>query len=124
MSDFEENYEVLIENFKLWEHKNIYVELMEQFLNNTIDGRQFETEFYKLWYRDIERHYSSKELLQIARQIDLNQFKGYSHILSKLFTDCDVFEPDLVLRDDSEISEEELRDCVKKALLEIKNNYA
>ena len=49
--------------------------------------------------------------------------KGFSAIMLGLFTDCDVFEPDPSLRDDYQISEIELKNCVKKTLSEIKYRY-
>ena len=53
----------------------------------------------------------------------LIESKGFSAIISNLFTDCNVFEPDPSLREDYEISEVELKNCVKKTLLEIKDRY-
>ena len=53
----------------------------------------------------------------------LIELKGFSTIISNLFTDCDVFEPDPNLREDYEISEVELKNRVKKTLLEIKYRY-
>ena len=44
----------------------------------------------------------------------LIESKGFSAIISNLFTDCDVFEPDPSLREDYEISEVELKNRVKK----------
>lgn len=96
---------------------------MEKFIDEKIDGKQFETEFYELWRKDRDRTYSSKKLLEIAEHVDLTKFIGYSHIMSKLFIDCDGFQPDPALRESYEISEEELRNCVKKTVLEIKNGY-
>ena len=49
--------------------------------------------------------------------------KGFSAIMLRLFTDCDVFEPDPSLRDDYQISEIELKNCGKKTLSEIKYRY-
>lgn len=123
MSHFEENDAVLIENFKYWENKKLYLELMERFIDEKIDGKQFDSEFCKMWRKDRDKTYSSKELLHIAEHVYLTKFKGFSGLMSKLFTDCDVFQPDPALREYYEISEEELRNCVKKALLEIKNCY-
>ena len=54
---------------------------------------------------------------------ELIESKGFSTIISNLFTDCDVFEPDPSLREDYEISEVELKNRVKKTLLEIKYRY-
>ena len=53
----------------------------------------------------------------------LIESKGFSAIISNLFTDCNVFEPDPSLREDYEISEVELKNRVKKTLLEIKYRY-
>ena len=54
----------------------------------------------------------------------LSQLRGLSSLLSKLFTDCDVFEPDQLLREDYEIGEEELRNCSNRAFLEIEYFYS
>jgi len=51
------------------------------------------------------------------------QKNGFSSLISDLFLDCELFEADPLLREDYEISEEELRNCVKKTLLEIKDRY-
>lgn len=123
MSHFEESQAVLIENFKYWENKKFYLKLMERFIDEKIDGRQFDSEFCEMWGRDRDRTYSPKELLHIAEHVDLTKFIGFSGLMSKLFTDCDIFQPDPALRDDYEISEEELRNCVKEAFLEMKNGY-
>jgi hypothetical protein len=123
MSNYKEGAAVLLENFTYWKNKNLYLELMERFMDEKIDGTQFETEFYKMWRRDRDKTYRSKELLQIAEHVDLTKLKGFSGILSKLFTDCDVFQPDPALRDFYEISEEELKNYVKEAFLKIKNGY-
>ena len=53
----------------------------------------------------------------------LIESKGFSAIISNLFTDCNVFEPDPSLREDYEISEVKLKNRVKKTLLEIKYRY-
>ena len=44
----------------------------------------------------------------------LVESKGFSTIISNLFTACDVFEPDPSLIEDYEISEVELKNYVKK----------
>jgi hypothetical protein len=64
-----------------------------------------------------------KELLDKIEDVELTKLEGFSALISDLFTDCDVFEPDSALREDYEISEEELRNCVKKTLLEMKDRY-
>jgi hypothetical protein len=76
-----------------------------------------------MWRVDRDKNDSSKEFLDKIEGVELTKLEGFSALISDLFTDCDVFEPDSALREDSEISEEELRNCVKKTLLEIKDSY-
>ena len=53
----------------------------------------------------------------------LTELKGFSALISDLFIDYDIFESGSALRENYEISEEELSNCVKKTLLEIKDPY-
>jgi hypothetical protein len=123
MNHFEDNYALLLENFSYWENRKLYLELMERFINERIDGTQFDSEFCQMWRVDRDKTYSSKELLNNIEHVDLTKLEGFSALISDLFTYCDVFEPDSALREDYEISEKELRNYVKKTLLEIKNRY-
>lgn len=76
-----------------------------------------------MWRVDRDKNYSLKELLDKIEDEKLTELEGFSTLISGLFTDCDVFEPDSALREDYEISEEELKNCVKKTLLEMKCRY-
>lgn len=113
------NNSLLLENFSYWENKKLYLQLMEKFVNRQIDGRQFEKQFCQMWRVDRDKTYSLKELFEKINDEKLTELEGFSTLISNLFTDCDVFEPDVRLREDYEISEEELRNCVKNTLLEI-----
>tara|TARA_B110000046_G_scaffold91829_1_gene99859 strand:- start:239 stop:619 length:381 start_codon:yes stop_codon:yes gene_type:complete len=113
-------------DFSYWQSKKSYTQLMDEFINGTIDGQKFEEEFYRIWRSDRDKKYSTEELYILNLKINsekLIESKGFSTIISNLFTDCDVFEPDPNLREDYEISEVELKNCVKKALLEIRYRY-
>ena len=88
---------------------------MEKFINGIVDGQKFEEKFYQIWRLNRDKEYSSEEILKINNE-KLIESKGFSTIISNLFTDCDVFEPDPSLREDYEISEIELKNCVKKTL--------
>jgi len=118
-----ENYDLLLEDFKYWENKKLYLKLMEKFTHERIDGTQFDTELCQMWKADRDKIYSSKEWVNKIEHVDLTKLKGFSDLISELFTDCDIFQPDSALRYDYEISEEELRNRAKKTLLEIKNRY-
>lgn len=102
-----------------WLNKNNYMDLMEKFINGKINGVEFDREFCKMWRE--ARDKISK--LDNQYDVELSKLEGFSSLISKLFTDCDVFEPNLNLRQDYEISEEELLNYVKKAFLEIKYFY-
>tara|TARA_B100000475_G_scaffold177211_1_gene141678 strand:+ start:502 stop:792 length:291 start_codon:yes stop_codon:yes gene_type:complete len=95
---------------------------MEKFINGIIGGPEFKEEFCQIWRLNRDTEYTSEEILKIGDG-KLIELKGFSTITSDLFTDCDVFEPDPLLRGDSGISEIELKTCVKKALSEIKYRY-
>ena len=113
---------LLLSDFSYWQSKKLYTQLMEKFINGIIDGQKFEEEFYQIWRLNRDKEYSSEEILKIDNE-KLIESKGFSTIISNLFTDCDVFEPDPSLREDYEISEVELKNRVKKTLLEIKYRY-
>ena len=113
---------LLLSDFSYWQSKKLYTQLMEKFINGIIDGQKFEEEFYQIWILNRDKEYSSEEILKIDNE-KLIESTGFSTIISHLFTDCDVFEPDPSLREDYEISEVELKNRVKKTLLEIKYRY-
>ena len=77
---------------------------MEKFISRIIDGPQFEEKFYQIWRLNLNKEYSNEEILKINNE-KLIESKGFSTIISHLFTDCDVFEPDPSLREDYGISE-------------------
>ena len=59
-------------------------------------------------------------MFYIIDNLKLKQFQGLSSILSKLFIDLDVFEPDPLLRDDYEIDKKELWYFAREALSKLK----
>ena len=111
-----------LSDFSYWENKKLYTQLMEKFINGIIDGQTFEEKFYQIWRLNRDKEYSTEEILKINNE-KLIELKGFSTIISNLFTDCDVFEPDPNLREDYDISAVALKNCVKKTLLEIKYRY-
>ena len=69
---------------------------------------------------DCQKEYRWETMLYIIDNLKLKQFQGLSSILSKLFTDLNVFEPNPLLRDNYEIGEEKLLYFAKEALSKIK----
>ena len=76
-----------------------------------------------MWKVNRDKNDSLKELLDKIDDVELSKLEDFSDLISNLFTDYDVFDLDSTLREDSEIFEEELRNYVKKTLLEIKDRY-
>ena len=76
-----------------------------------------------MWEVNRDKKDSLKELLDKIDDVELSKLEDFSDLISNLFTDYDVFDLDSTLREDSEIFEEELRNYVKKTLLEIKDRY-
>lgn len=76
-----------------------------------------------MWKVNRDKNDSLKELLDKIDDVELSKLEDFSDLISNLFTDYDVFDPDSTLREDSEIFEEELRNYLKKTLLEIKDRY-
>ena len=96
---------------------------MEIFINGTIDDREFDKEFCGMWTADRDKVNCWEELLYIIDNLKLIQFEDFGSLISDLFRDCELFEADALLREDYEISEDQLRDCVEKTLLEMKDRY-
>lgn len=120
MNYFEKNQSFLLLYFSYWKNKNQYLELMERFSNGEINGTEFDIEFSKIWSLDTAKLYSLKEFLDKINDLELTKLGSFSHLISELFIDCDIFQPDPDLRRNYEIAEEELRNRVKKTLLQIK----
>ena len=116
--------EILISDFNDWQNREIYIELIENFLNDKIDVKEFEKKFLSLWKSNLDEDKSWERFVYIINNFKLNQFQGFSSLISKLFTDLEVLEPDLFLRQDYEIGEDDFRECLKKILIEIKNRYS
>ena len=76
-----------------------------------------------MWKVNRDKNDSLKELLDKIDDVELSKLEDFSDLISNLFTDYDVFDLDSTLREDSEIFEEELRNYLKKTLLEIKDRY-
>lgn len=114
---------ILISDFYYLNRLDSYMELIESFLNYQIDVEEFERNFYHMNRLDRDREHKWEDMLYIIDNLKLKQFQGLSSIISKLFTDLDIFEKDPLLREDYEINEQELRNFVEEALLKMKNYY-
>lgn len=67
-----------------------------------------------------QKEYRWETMLYIIDNLKLKQFQGFSSVISKLFPDLNVFEPNSVLRENYEIDEQELRYFAEETLSKIK----
>lgn len=114
---------LLLKDFRYWESRKLYIQLMEKFVNGRIHSTEFDSEFCRMRRIGRDKNYSMKNLLDKAEAVEFTKFKGFSALILDLFIYCDVFEPGSDLRADYEISEEELKNGVKETLLKIKERY-
>jgi len=114
---------VLIEDFHEWRCQNDYLKLMENFLNNKINFEEFDREFLKIWSMNRDKPKTWNEFLAIINNFKLNQFEGFSSVISRLFEDIEIVQSDPLFKEDYEITEEQLKERIKVILLEIKNKY-
>lgn len=116
-------YEVLILDHLRWEQRNRYFSLMKNFIDKKIDVDEYISQLFEL--KD-ETQKVTEELeadFEKLKDFEPNPFsKRFSKFPAELSSDCEVFEPDSVLREDFEISKEELRNCVKKTFSEIQKS--
>lgn len=114
---------ILIEDFHYLNSLKSYIKLIENFLDHKINVEEFDAKFCEMRDLDCEKECEWEDMLYIIDNLELKEFQGLSSVISKLFTDLDVFEDDPELRKNYEIGEEELRYFAKEALLKMKNYY-
>ena len=54
-----------LSDFSYWQSKQVYTQLMEKFINGTIDSQKFKEEFYQIWRLNCNKKYSIEEILKI-----------------------------------------------------------
>lgn len=126
----EKDYRILIKyEVRLWDHfewesRQTFRQLVDNFLTRKITMDQYIEELF-----EIER----KIRIQIETlKLDFDKLKkfepspasqGFSKFIEELNSDCRVFEPNPDLRDEFEISEQELRNNTKEILLQLQKYF-
>ena len=110
------NESLILENFRYWESKNLYVNLMKKFVKNEILATEFVEKFFEIWEFDRDRTSNIKDLSYITENFELAKLDKFSDLILIVFNDCEVFESDSLIREKYEIDENELKECVKKVL--------
>lgn len=100
-----------------WSNRSRYRSLIQNFVHGKIDGTEFENLFTQLWREDRDDSLSStsSESKKICRHNE-EETERLEQALSKIFTACDVFDPDPTTLTQYEYGEEELREFVSKLL--------
>ena len=74
-------------------------------MEKRINGKEFETRFYKMHSIDGYVDPDWEELVCIINNFNLSDFEGLTALMSDLFVNCDSFEADLTLRDETDLTE-------------------
>lgn len=111
----QQNYECLLDDFKQWQNKDSYLELIKEFLNKEIAVAQFVKEYFNIWKLDRDRI-----CIEIPFRIGFKKVKDFSSLMFDLFIECDMFEADESIRDNSKIGKEGLRSFVKYVILNLR----
>ena len=96
---------IVLADFHFWQNLNSYISLMEAFVEKRINGKEFETIFYKMHSIDGYVDPDWEELVCIINNFNLSDFEGLTALMSDLFVNCDSFEADLTLRDETDLTE-------------------
>ena len=112
---------ILISDFYDWTCRNNYIKLMEDFLNNKINFKEFDKEFLKIWSTNNDKKKSWEEFIFIINNFKLDEFDNFSSLTSELFEYIDIVEIDSTFKQDYEITEKELKDRIKIILSKMKN---
>ena len=95
---------------------------MKKFINGEIITTEFVEKFFEMCEFDRDRRLNIKDWSYITENFELAKLDKFSDLILIVFNDCEVFEIDSLIREKYEINENELKECVKKILLKIKNN--
>jgi phosphatidate phosphatase PAH1 len=97
-----------------------YLLLMKAFVNKEVSGINFQNKFCELYSIDFENSKKLEKTIKEPTTFQPNlKSSGFSGLMSRVFTTCDVFEPCTERRESYELSEKQFKDCIKQLLLEM-----
>jgi len=114
------SYKSRISDHFRWEHKNHFIKVMVDLLEDKIDLDQYIDRLYKIesQIEKYEEEFKSDFKKLLAFEPD-QRSKGFAILIENLFSDIRILEPNDELRTDDEISGESLRHEIKKFLTKI-----
>ena len=107
-------YEAAIETYIYWKSRNLFLLLMEKFVNKIISGEEFSDSFLEFDYRlryecdDFLKKLGSEKLKDFQLDLDLRS-DGFCSLISFLRGECDNFSDDY--------QNEEFYDSIKDCFL-------
>ena len=121
------NYSARISEYLHWSQKNYYLQIIKDFLNFKIDGKEFDKKFSKM-VTVIEK----KARLLFKNYEDLKRIKpsprslGFEMWISEIYLCCNAFYEDYDLKEGKNSflkTEEQLRDAVKSLFPKIQKYF-
>lgn len=101
-----------------WENRQQYFELIEELLNGPIN-------FLKLRKKHRSINEAGKSLQADLILLDPNEeCEGFNDLIDDLVSLFDQYCPDSTIREDHELSEEELKNCIRTIFIEMKDRYS
>lgn len=115
-------YSQLLSDLIFWENRNQYLQLMEDFVDASINSKKFETKFFEICRTDNKRFRMLEADFERLITFQPNfKSRGFESLISEIFSSCKVFHPDPDSREDYELDEEELRIFVRNTIPQIRN---
>jgi hypothetical protein len=112
------NYQILIEDHIFWQKRHQFLSVIKNFINGTLDSEEFSDEFFAIRRQNQAVHEAFKIDFEKLENFEPDsRSKGFSSFIGKIFSDCEVFEPNAEEGDN--YNKKWLKDSVKDARLQI-----
>ena len=110
-------YSIMMISHLHWENREQYFELIEELLNGEIGFLKLRKK-----HRAVNDAVERLEAELILFEPD-DRAKGFDDLIDEIIMLFDRYCPDPSIREDYEFSEQELKNLIKKILIEMKNRY-
>ena len=120
-------YSAIISEYLHWSQKNEYLQLIKDFLNSKIDGKEFDNKFSKM-VTEIEKKSNLlfKNYEELKRIEPSPRSLGFEKWISEIYLCCNEFYEDYDLNEGEDKflkTEEQLWDAVKSLFPEIQKYF-
>lgn len=100
--------------------------MIKDFVEKRKNGLTFEKKFYQLYDIDLENSRALEKTIfkSTAFTFQFNfKSKGFLDIISRVFTNCDVFEPRTEKREYYELNEEQFQNCITELFFKMQKYF-